>query len=72
MKLGMEQTTYKFNVNAEAFPHALDLFSQFFKGIIVNITTAIVFSLGPLFSEDAISREINAVDSEGTVNYINY
>jgi insulysin len=47
---GMEQTTYKFNINADAFPHALDIFSQFFKG--------------PLLSTEAISREVMAVDGK--------
>ena len=28
---GMESTSYKFNVNAGAFEHTLDIFSQFFK-----------------------------------------
>ncbi|KAJ1437208.1 Metalloenzyme, LuxS/M16 peptidase-like protein [Ochromonadaceae sp. CCMP2298] len=53
---GMEQTTYKFNINADAFPHALDIFSQFFKG--------------PLLSTEAISREVMAVDAEDSKNRI--
>lgn len=52
----MEDTTYKFNVNSDAFDPALDLFSQFFKS--------------PLFATEAISREIMAVDSEDSKNHI--
>jgi secreted Zn-dependent insulinase-like peptidase len=52
----MESTTYKFNVNAGAFPHALDIFSQFFKS--------------PLFATDAMKREIMAVDAEDSKNRI--
>lgn len=52
----MEKTTYKFQVNAKAFPHALDIFSQFFKK--------------PLFDTDAISREVMAVDAEDSKNRI--
>lgn len=52
----MEQTLYKFFCNSDAFPRALDIFSQFFKQ--------------PLFNEDAISREINAVDAEDSKNRI--
>ena len=39
---GMETTTFKFEVNGQAFDGALDLFSQFFKK--------------PLFTADAIGR----------------
>ena len=52
----MEHTTYKFNVNSDAFDQALDLFSQFFKS--------------PLFTTEAICREIMAVDSEDSKNHI--
>jgi len=52
----MEYTTYKFNVNSDAFDPALDLFSQFFKS--------------PLFATEAICREIMAVDSEDSKNHI--
>jgi len=54
--VGMEQTTYKFNVNAKAFDHALDIFSQFFKG--------------PLFNSEAMCREVMAVDAEDSKNRI--
>ena len=53
---GMESTVYKFEINAISFSHALDLFSQFFKR--------------PLFSIEAIAREIMAVDSEDSKNRI--
>ena len=53
---GMEQTTYKFYVNSEAFPHALDIFSQFFKE--------------PSFDREAMKREIMAVDAEDSKNRI--
>ena len=52
----METTTYKFNVNSNAFSHALDIFSQFFKR--------------PLFDTGAIKREIMAVDAEDSKNRI--
>jgi secreted Zn-dependent insulinase-like peptidase len=52
----MDQTTYKFNVNSNAFDEALDVFSQFFKG--------------PLFRTEAMCREILAVDSEDSKNRI--
>lgn len=52
----MEHTTYKFTVNQAAFDKALDIFSQFFKG--------------PLFSTEAMCREIMAVDSEDSKNRI--
>jgi insulysin len=53
---GMESTVYKFEVNSKSFPHSLDLFSQFFKQ--------------PLFTEDAIAREVMAVDAEDSKNRI--
>jgi secreted Zn-dependent insulinase-like peptidase len=53
---GMESTVYKFEVNSMSFPHSLDLFSQFFKQ--------------PLFTEDAIAREVMAVDAEDSKNRI--
>lgn len=53
---GMEYTVYKFSVNSQSFKPALDRFSQFFKN--------------PLFREDAISREVLAVDSEDSKNRI--
>ncbi len=52
----MEQTVYKFYVNAPEFDGALDIFSQFFKS--------------PLFETQAITREINAVDAEDAKNRI--
>lgn len=52
----MDQTTYKFSVNSNAFDQALDIFSQFFKG--------------PLFRTEAMCREIMAVDSEDSKNRI--
>lgn len=52
----MEQTTYKFNINANAFDHALDIFSQFFKQ--------------PLFQTETMCREIMAVDAEDSKNRI--
>lgn len=52
----MEHTTYKFAVNQAAFDKALDIFSQFFKS--------------PLFSTEAMCREIMAVDSEDSKNRI--
>ena len=52
----MEQTTYKFNINSNAFSHALDIFSQFFKA--------------PLFNTETMCREIMAVDAEDSKNRI--
>lgn len=52
----MEYTNYKFEVNSNAFSEALSIFSQFFKS--------------PLFSEDAIGREVCAVDAEDSKNRI--
>ena len=53
---GMEETTYKFDVNARSFQTAVDIFSQFFKC--------------PLFNEESSSREVRAVDSEDSKNRI--
>lgn len=53
---GMESTVYKFEVNSNSFSYSLDLFSQFFKD--------------PLFTEDAIAREVMAVDAEDSKNRI--
>jgi len=47
-------TNFFFSISNEAFPEALDRFSQFFKE--------------PLFNEDATFREIDAVDSEHKKN----
>jgi secreted Zn-dependent insulinase-like peptidase len=52
----MEQTVYKFYVNALSFDQGVDIFSQFFKC--------------PLLNAEAISREIHAVDSEDSKNRI--
>ena len=52
----MESTTYKFEVNVEAFSDTLDIFSQFFKE--------------PLFTREAIGREVMAVDAEDSKNRI--
>lgn len=41
---------YYFNINSDQFEKALDIFSEFFKD--------------PLFSADAVQREISAVDNE--------
>ncbi len=51
-----EETVYYFDVNADNLIEALDIFSRFF--------------IDPLFKEDAVHREINAVDSEHSKNYI--
>ena len=53
---GMEATTYKFEVNSDAFKEAVDIFSQFFKK--------------PSFTESAIGREVLAVDAEDSKNRI--
>ena len=52
----MEYTSYFFSINANKFEGALDIFSQFF--------------VSPLFDEDAIYREVQAVDSEDSKNRI--
>ena len=54
---GSEKTTYHFNIFAEYFDHALDVFSHFF--------------IDPIFNENMIDREINAVDSEFYTNFNN-
>ena len=53
---GMETTTFKFEINAEQYPHALDLFAQFFQR--------------PLFTPNAIGREVMAVDAEDAKNRV--
>ena len=53
---GMEQTSYQFQVNKDSFAHALDVWSHFF--------------VDPLFTPEAISREIMAVDAEDSKNRI--
>lgn len=52
----MESTSYQFTINSQAFGGALDKFSQFFKE--------------PLFAEEALSREVMAIDSEDSKNRI--
>ncbi len=49
-----DNTHYYFDIKNDALPHAVDVFSQFFKG--------------PLFTETATDREMNAVDSEYKMN----
>ncbi len=51
-----DMTTYHFDIFSDHFEHALDIFSHFFKD--------------PIFNEEMIEREVNAVDSEfyGTYN----
>ncbi|KAE8798501.1 zinc-metallopeptidase, peroxisomal-like [Hordeum vulgare] len=51
-----ETTNYYFDVNADNFEEALDRFAQFF--------------IKPLMSEDAVLREIKAVDSEHKKNLL--
>uniref|UniRef100_A0A7I4B9I0 Insulin-degrading enzyme-like 1, peroxisomal n=1 Tax=Physcomitrium patens TaxID=3218 RepID=A0A7I4B9I0_PHYPA len=51
---GDENTNYHFDVNATHFEEALDRFAQLF--------------ICPLFSAEAISREMHAVDSENSKN----
>ncbi|KRX06860.1 Metalloenzyme, LuxS/M16 peptidase-like protein [Pseudocohnilembus persalinus] len=48
------QTNFYFTVKNNSLNHALDIFSQFF--------------ISPLFSENCIERELNAVDSEHQKN----
>lgn len=50
-----DETTYHFDINSEHFEHALDIFSHFF--------------IDPIFNEEMILREVNAVDSEFFGNY---
>eukprot|EP01039_Chlorochromonas_danica_P004184 gene4184-4597_t len=49
-----EDTVYYFDVNADALDGALDRFAQFF--------------IAPLYTDDAVEREINAIDSEHKKN----
>ncbi|XP_031397805.1 insulin-degrading enzyme-like 1, peroxisomal isoform X3 [Punica granatum] len=51
-----EDTNYHFDVNADSFEEALDRFAQFF--------------IHPLLSENAVEREIKAVDSENQKNLL--
>ena len=51
---GLEQTNYHFEVSNEGFDKAFDMFAQFF--------------IHPLFTADAVDREMNAVDSENQKN----
>jgi insulysin len=53
----MENTNYFFRVNSDYLHDALDRFAQFF--------------ISPIFSQDAVSREVNAVNSEHTKNLQN-
>ncbi|MEM6928301.1 MAG: insulinase family protein [Myxococcota bacterium] len=52
-----EHTNYLFEVNHDAFEGALDRFAQFF--------------IGPLFTEEFVQRELNAVASEHAKNLQN-
>jgi len=52
-----DRTVFEFDVAAEHFEGALDIFAQFF--------------VAPLFSEGASGRELNAVDSEDSKNRCN-
>ena len=52
----MEHTSFQFQVNHEAFSEALEIWSHFF--------------VDPLFTADAITREIMAVDAEDSKNRI--
>ena len=47
---GEDYTYYYFEVKNDKFDEALDIYSQFFKD--------------PLFNDNAVQREINAVDNE--------
>lgn len=51
------KTTYYFNVYDNGLLHTIDIFSRFF--------------IDPLFDENAVSRELNAVDSEHIKNINN-
>ncbi|KAJ3696077.1 hypothetical protein LUZ60_001454 [Juncus effusus] len=53
---GTERTHFYFDVNVDSFDEALDRFAQFF--------------VKPLMSPGAVSREINAVDSEHKKNLL--
>ena len=50
------ETKYHFTIKNEKFEECLDIFANVF--------------ISPLMSENAISREINAVDSEFTNNFL--
>lgn len=52
----MEFTSYQFQVNKASFSEALDIWSHFF--------------IDPLFADDAISREVMAVDAEDSKNRV--
>ena len=52
----MEYNSYYFNVISKHFEGALDIFAQFFNK--------------PLFNNDAVFREVQAVDSEDCKNRI--
>ena len=54
---GGDYTKYHFDIKNAVFEEALEIFSAFFKD--------------PLFSESAIDREMNAVDSEFRKNLSN-
>eukprot|EP01041_Mallomonas_annulata_P009052 gene9052-18749_t len=49
-----EDTVYYFDIQNDFLEHALDMFASFF--------------ISPLFTEEATSREMNAVDNENTKN----
>lgn len=51
---GEDYTFYFFDIKNECYEEAVDIFSQFFKG--------------PLFTESATEREMNAVDNEHSKN----
>lgn len=53
---GMEITTFQFEINKGAFEECLDIWAQFF--------------VQPVFRDDAIAREVYAVDSEDSKNRI--
>lgn len=53
----LECTTYLFEVDADVLPEALDRFAQFF--------------IAPLFSDNAVEREIKSIDSEFSLNLQN-
>ncbi len=51
-----DMTTYHFDILGDHFEHALDVFSHFF--------------IDPIFNEEMVQREINAVDSEFYASYL--
>ena len=53
----IHKTTYHFDISADFIEHGLDVFSHFF--------------IDPIFNEEMILREVNAVDSEFYGNYNN-